>query len=499
MGIFNCQFIRCRAAGFSRNREASVLPIFGLMVIMLVVIAGAAFDVTRTVNAREKLAFALDAAALSVARSLSTTLMTDADIKLELEDSLKTNLYGEEFLAEAIKNLDPDVKPENGTVTVSSRATLNNYFLDFGGYGMKTIGPETFAFSASSQVTYSQYEVEVALVLDVTGSMGTNSNDIKALRTAAKDLVKELISEDTDEADSKIRISVVPYSQGVNLGSNASTVTNNQSGSKNCVTERPGEQRFTDAIYKYDSSDSEFFGSAGKILFRNGKRQQKYQWGEWVDSPWGEACPKQEILPLTANRAALDTKIGALTASGGTAGQTGIAWGWYTLAPDWGALWPTSAPAEYGEGTKNDKIKKFAVIMTDGDFNNYFDAEEYSKTTEVCDWVESSSKKKKKSKKEWKCWDETTTETVWTEFYQDYADIGDESADRGLELCDKMKDEHIHIYSVYFETNGSDFGEDLMRGCATDAKSFFLATSTTDLENAFSNIAKKIQAIYVSK
>ncbi len=86
---------------FLTQREGAVLPIFALMVIFLIVVMGAAVDVSRTVNAREKLSYAIDAAALSVAADLSTSLMTDEQIKQALTDSFKSNLDGAEFLAEA--------------------------------------------------------------------------------------------------------------------------------------------------------------------------------------------------------------------------------------------------------------------------------------------------------------------------------------------------------------------------------------------------------------
>ncbi|MEP5419069.1 MAG: pilus assembly protein TadG-related protein, partial [Roseibium sp.] len=59
-----------------RDQRAAVLPIFGMMFIFLVVVAGAAIDISRAVSAREKLSYAIDAAALSVATDLSTTLLS---------------------------------------------------------------------------------------------------------------------------------------------------------------------------------------------------------------------------------------------------------------------------------------------------------------------------------------------------------------------------------------------------------------------------------------
>ena len=81
-----------------RNERGAILPIFGVLVLMMVVIGGAAIDVSRAVNAREKLSYAIDAAALAVATDLSTSVMTDDEITQAIEDSFRANLANAEFL-----------------------------------------------------------------------------------------------------------------------------------------------------------------------------------------------------------------------------------------------------------------------------------------------------------------------------------------------------------------------------------------------------------------
>lgn len=163
------------------SREGSVLPIFAICAVFLIVIIGASVDISRTVNAREKLSYALDAAALSVAADLSTSVMSDDEIKAALEDSFRANLADAHFLDEAIDNLDYTVDPENGLVTVTSNATIDNYFLDMGNLIDDDLGPESFVFGTSSQVTYSKFDVELTLVVDVTGSMSGRLKTLKML------------------------------------------------------------------------------------------------------------------------------------------------------------------------------------------------------------------------------------------------------------------------------------------------------------------------------
>ncbi|WP_208987376.1 TadE/TadG family type IV pilus assembly protein [Roseibium marinum] len=448
-----------------------MLPLFGIMVILMVVIMGAAVDVSRTVNAREKLSYALDSAALSVAAELSTSLMDNEEIQTALTDSFRANLDGEGFLEEAIENLAFTVDTENGLVTVTSSATLDNYFVDFGGYMKKTIGPAFFAFGTSAQVTFSRFDVELALVVDVTGSM---RYDMDTLRTASSSLVNILIPENLDEENSKVRISLVPYSQGVNLGDYADKVKGGPFGYSDgsvCVTERQDyddgseeyDVRFTDESYDYYDEAS----PPPKDTFYGGG---------------SNSCSKDsEMIPLTSNRDALMDAIEDLDDNGGTAGQTGITWGWNSLSPNYGDVWPSDS---VGESYDNEDVLKFAVIMTDGDNNRYYD---FIETEWQCTRWKYGSCKKYEEVDVFK-WEEKSEG-------QGY-DNESSTASRGL--CDGMKAAGIEIFGVYFGNNNNSAGARNMQYCASEGN-YHQATSAEDLIDDFSNIARKIQQIYLSK
>lgn len=326
-------------ARFRTSREGAIIPIFGIMLILVVVMAGAAVDVSRVVNAREKLSYALDAAALAAATRLSTQALSDAEIKQVITDSFKGNLSDAYYLDEAIENLAFSVDSENGRITVSSAATMDNLFIDFGGYGKKAFGPESFTFGTNSQVTYSRFDIEMAMVVDVTGSMRWALNDLK---DAAESVVNILIPEGSSE--SKVKISLVPYSVGVNMDSYASAATDGYS--TRCATERIGDEQFSDASYSVEPLGN------GSGTYRDAE------------------CSASVLQPLTDDRTTLMTAVDNLETDGYTAGHTGIGIGWYTLSPNWKDLWPTeSAPAEYS----NTEVLKFALIMTDGDLNTLYD------------------------------------------------------------------------------------------------------------------------------
>ena len=85
------------------------------------------------------------------------------------------------------------------------------------------------------------------------------------------------------------------------------------------------------------------------------------------------------IQPLSNDRTMLKRRIDKLETGGSTAGHLGTAWAWYLLSPKWNYLLPTLGKRG---GALRDlttlstkgapKLRKIAVLMTDGDYNiNY--------------------------------------------------------------------------------------------------------------------------------
>ena len=76
------------------------------------------------------------------------------------------------------------------------------------------------------------------------------------------------------------------------------------------------------------------------------------------------------IVPLTYNRAKVETAIDAMTASGSTVIAEGLAWGWRVLSPT-EPFTKVEASAHYAADTissyNNPRWRKVLVLMTDGE------------------------------------------------------------------------------------------------------------------------------------
>jgi Flp pilus assembly protein TadG len=303
-----------------------------LMPAMITV--GAAIDYSRIFSVRSSMTSALDSAVLSAAKGLSSGALLDSDV----EDHIKamvaanTSASGIRDLTYTVSNITND--SANGTLTANIETTLPMAF-------MSLVNISSQKVTASIEATYGNQQVELTMMLDVTGSM--YGSKISALKTAAKDAVKILLPINMKNK-SKTRIGLVPYSYSINAGNYANNVTNNLS--TKCVTERGGTEAFSDA---------------SPVTFPVGADPRAVTYNY---------CPSQAVRPLTSKRKKLLNDINSYSAGGYTAGHLGIAWSYYMLSPKWNAIWPTKSDANpYNDG----KTLKVALLMTDGIFNTYYD------------------------------------------------------------------------------------------------------------------------------
>ncbi|WP_300470802.1 hypothetical protein [Breoghania sp.] len=113
----------------------------------------------------------------------------------------------------------------------------------------------------------------------------------------------------SDESD-RVRISIIPYSEGVRLQESYALLATDDYSSK-CTTERTGDEQYTDASY-----ETEPIGNGSNV--------------DYDDLPDGYSqsagnCPSSYLVPLTNNKSTLLTAINNLSTNGSTAGQTDIA------------------------------------------------------------------------------------------------------------------------------------------------------------------------------
>lgn len=317
------------------DRRASIGTTFGLTVVPMIMATGAAVDWSRAALVRADLQQAVDAAALVTAQAQAHGESDRGRLATIARKSFDAN-YHSATIAQ-VATADLTFTSEAGgfgvglTATTAIETTLT-----------RIAGVTRFDVAATAHAVLDKKDFEIAMMFDVTGSMADAPKaggpaKITSLRTAAGDFVDTLMPRGGRFGAGKVRIATVPFSQGVNAGAFAGSVSGGASGS--CVVEREGMGATDD------------LAPAAAPLVR----------------PTDMACPKNTIAPLSADRSTVLASVSGLSATGTTAGHIGTAWAWYTLSPKWNAVWPANAAAPAGAG-----VRKIAVLMTDGLYNTVY-------------------------------------------------------------------------------------------------------------------------------
>lgn len=186
---------------FLANKRGAFAMQFALMAIPLTVCTGLAIDGGRAFLARFELSSALDAAALAV----GSTLQDGADL-----DAIAAKFVERNFRTDHDNPIDLElVRGEEQTLILRGSVTINTYF-------MPLVGQPYVTVSAESQVRQGGSNVEVALALDITGSM--NATRIAGLRSAANILVEEVVGTmQPPQVPFFSKVAIVPWSQAINL------------------------------------------------------------------------------------------------------------------------------------------------------------------------------------------------------------------------------------------------------------------------------------------
>jgi Flp pilus assembly protein TadG len=187
-------------ARFAGAKRGAVAIIFALSLIPLLVAAGAAVDLSRALVVRGRLAQALDAAGLAVGATVNLNLT-------QMQD-LATKYFNANYPADKLGVPGAVVVALNGKIiTMTATAQLQTTLMYLVGINYLNVG-------VANEITRETKGLELAMVLDTTGSMAS-SGKIEALRSAATDLVN--ILRGGNDFPDKLKIGMVPFAMAVRL------------------------------------------------------------------------------------------------------------------------------------------------------------------------------------------------------------------------------------------------------------------------------------------
>lgn len=453
-------------ARFGSCNSGSAGILFGLLLTITVALIGSAVDLGRWLHARAITIAALDSAVLSAGRILQVNNSDEATALATAESLYKENTRQR---AKLKKDTIKFVITDNGTaISAEGEARIETSFMNLvsiDSLPLLNLSGSEFSKAVLAIGGHAEQNIEISLMLDVSGSMGSGTK-FQDMKLAAKDLINIVVYDNQGTFYSKV--AVAPFSSQVRppaaildavrgpgpfknqkpLMQDGKTDTHHATA---CVAERVGDERFSDAAPGPDAYVMPAY------------------WGD-KDCEIGK---ETEVMSLSNDKAALLSKIDGLGLSGSTAGHLGTAWAWYMLSPAWASILPDgSKPGAYGQ----DKLKKIAILMTDGEYNTqYCSTGEFRGVRDKNSWAKSSSQK------------------------GSCTAANGKSASQAIELCKGMKARGITVYTVGFDLGGNAAAIDTLATCATDETKFYNAVSGDQLRQAFRDIAVKISNLYLSR
>jgi Flp pilus assembly protein TadG len=490
-------FFRQEIRRLRKEEKGVVLIIFVLVLVPLLLVVAVGIDFSQTLVVKRQLANGVDAAALAIGTQRGLTDQTDMDA--EAERYIKAH-YPEVIGSLKTFNVSrTGGDPRTSEIHVTATAEVVTNFMKLGGV-------ETLTVSAESTVLRQDKELEVVMVLDNSGSMGSG-NKMASMQTAANTLVDTLFGDETESEN--IRVGLVPFTGAVNVGVPSSTnwldasspaslnkqylnlpvtidllglevtigsafgvldlVMTGLSNWGGCVRSR---YRFDAGIDNLDITDTTPTSADPETLFSayfdpfNGPNVLNYLL--LTDDRQNSDCPDAPIQPLTNNKSTIKDAIDAMRADGATNIPEALSWGWRAVSP--------GVPFEEGKDYGDSGVIKAIILLTDGE--NAINSHEFAfssygrrdnpqllgnpngtlntKTTQVCNNIK--------------------------------ADQNSDSIDRD-----------ILIYTIVFNVNSGTI-QGLMQGCATEPtpnEFYFNSPSATDLESAFQTIAASLNQLRI--
>jgi Flp pilus assembly protein TadG len=500
---------------FLKNRRGSITPAFAVMILPLTMLAGFSIDLARAHEGRSKLQNAVDAAALALAHQPTGTPM--ATLQQQAQTWIAADLHDTDVAQPVAVNLTQS----NGQLLLAANTTEPAMVSGL-------VGLSQFNLAADSTVKWGLNHVEVALVLDNTGSMSAN-NKLPTLTSSAQTLVSTLLAQAGNDVNA-VKISIVPFSMTVNVGSQyqnqpwMSGVMPAAYGSDLFST--AGTNRFTlfsqlgktwggcveSRLSPYDVSDIApnagtpgtlfvpYFApdepdtptSGGGVFYNNYLADGLSGTPTWQQRQGNVAkyhgtvksgsngstgyaygpnsgCALAPIVRLTNNASTLNSELNQMVAIGDTNLAMGLQWGWLSLSPN--------APFSDGVAYNTPNTTKIIVFLTDG----------YNQTTANSD-ADSSFY--------------SGVGYIWQNRLGVTASASQTQRNTALDtrtaaICNNIKADGIILYTVRIDVSG--VSPTVLQNCASTPAQFYDVPNVPNLPAVFTAIAGQIGKLRLSQ
>jgi Flp pilus assembly protein TadG len=491
-----------------KDRRGSIAPVFAMVALPMTMVAGFSIDLSRAYMGHSKLQQAVDATALALAHQpVGTPLAT---LNTQAQTWIDADLHDTDLALPATVS----VSLSNGQLMLDAKSQEPAVLSSL-------VGINTFKVDATATTKWGLNHVEVALVLDNTGSMSSN-NKLPTLKASAQTLVQTLMAQAGNDPNS-VKISIVPFSMTVNVGNQYqssswmtgvlptaygsdvfSTANTNRftlftqlnKAWGGCVESRPAPYDVQDTapasgtpgtmfvpFFAPDEPDTPTSG--GSVFYNNylsdalsGTPTWQQRQGNvakyhgtvksgtngstgYVYGP-NAGCALAPLQRLTNSQTALNSELNGLVAIGDTNLQIGLQWGWLTLSP--------TAPFADGVAYNTPNTSKIIVFLTDGWNEDTVNGDANTSYYSGIGYI----------------WQNRIGVTSASTQTQRNTALDNRTA----LICSNIKADGIVVYTVRIDVSGQSPA--VLQNCATSADKFYDVPNVANLPAAFQQIAGQI-------
>ena len=453
----------------SEDGSLTILSLF--LVPTILILGGMAVDFMRFESKRAIIQDTADRAAL-LAANLEFT--NDGDAIAVVDDYFAKAGLGEFLDGPAIVTENVNSR----TVEANVKQPMATFFIDY-------VGFDELEATATSVATQGVGNVEISLVLDISGSMrnptfdadgnATGSTKMEAMKDAAATFINTALQDSNKD---RVSLSLVPYSEHVNIGKD--------------MFDRLNTTELHNFSHCIDFDDADFSSSSISTTqtYAQGQHIDHWSTGSSLNSV---SCPHQSFQEVTAvsqDRTALLNQVNQFEPYTQTSIFLGMKWGLAFLDPSTNSVVGpdvdsafTGRPAAYSTDTAPNDTRKVLVVMTDGQNTATTRVKEefYSEPSHYAHWASQPVRK-------WFNDNTWSSSQSLSDFEEDFYSNAEGNALLKAS-CDAAKANGIQVFAVAFEAPQD--GEAVMADCATSVNHYF-NTNGDDLSAVFEAIAEQV-------
>lgn len=339
------------ARTFRRDEDGSLIAFSLFIFICMLMFGGIAVDLMVYENKRTHIQNSTDSAVLAAA-NLNQTV----DPKLVVQDHLaKVGIH--------VDADDINVQEIGTAPVITGRQVSVSVGGQYNTMLMNMVGVDSLGYGAMSEAEESVNDIEISLVLDVSGSMGDN-NKLSNMQTAAKDFVDKVLAGADDD---RVSLSLVPYATQVSAGPHLMAALNK-------VDNHPYSYCVNFTRPQFNSTAIDHANPLRRTMHFDPWRN--YRYGQSLRYPVCRTEPYFHITPWSNNAQALKDQIDDFEANGNTSIDIAVKWGAALLDDSMNSALnamianpnvavDTAFSVRPHAYTYDDSLK-FIVVMTDG-------------------------------------------------------------------------------------------------------------------------------------